>query len=120
MAHSLSIPIIFLSLPVLASVVSVSFNVAFTILSWRAWLLVRRNRSSPARPMLPILLYSAIGYTTLTLVSLGITRLLPPENLISINVLAGGAFVFVWAVIAIVVFGRWIGGREASSSVPDS
>ncbi|MFW6313337.1 MAG: LuxR C-terminal-related transcriptional regulator [Spirochaetota bacterium] len=113
-------PIMLFRLPVLGSVVSVSFNIAFAILSWRAYLLVRRARTSPARPILPILLYSAVGYTMLTMISLGITRLLPPENLISINVLAGGAFVFVWAVIAIVVFGRWIGGREAASSVPDS
>ncbi len=70
--------------------------------------------------MLPILLYSAIGYTTLTLLSLVGTRLLRPEQLIYANVLAGGLFVFVWAVIAILVFGRWIGGREAASSVPGS
>lgn len=114
------IPVLIFALPLLGYLVSVSFNIAFAVLSWRAYLLVRRTRSSPARPVLPILLYSAIGYTILTLVSLGITRLLPPGNLISINVLAGGAFVFMWAVIAIIVFGRWIGGHEASSSVPDS
>jgi len=35
-------------------------------------------------------------------------------------VIDGGVFVFAWASIGIVVFGRWIGGREAASSVPDS
>ncbi|MFW6213516.1 MAG: LuxR C-terminal-related transcriptional regulator [Spirochaetota bacterium] len=114
------IPVLVLALPTLAWVISVSFNVAFAALSWRAYLRVRRNKKNPARPVIPILLYTAIGYTTLTLISLGVTRLLPSGSLLGINVLAGGVFVFVWALIAILVFGKWIGGREASTSVPQS
>jgi len=71
------LPVLVFSLPALAYVISVSFNLAFTVLSWRAYVRVRRNKKNPARPVLPILLYTAVGYTTLTLVSLGITRLLP-------------------------------------------
>ena len=117
---ALMTPIILFSLSMLAYLVSLSFNLAFAALSWRAYVRVRRTTNSSARPLLPILAYSALGYTVLTLIALAWTRLLPAEVLIYTNVLAGGLFVFVWAVIAIVVFGRWIGGREAASSVPDS
>ena len=112
--------VLMFGLPVLGVVISIAFNVAFAAMSWRAYLRVLRDSKSSARPVLPVLLYSAIGYTTLTLLSLAGTRLLRPEQLIYANVLTGGLFVFVWAVIAILVFGRWIGGRKAAASVPDS
>jgi DNA-binding CsgD family transcriptional regulator len=117
---ALMAPIILFSLSMLAYLVSLSFNIVFAALSWRAYVRVRRTTNSSARPLLPILAYSAIGYTVLTLIALGWTRLLPAEVLIYANVLAGGGFVFVWAVLAIAVFGRWIGGRAAASSVPES
>ena len=113
-------PVMIFSLPLLAYLVSLSFNVAFAALSWRAYLRVRRNTKSPARPLLPILMFSGIGYVTLASIALVWTRLLPAEVVVYVNVLAGAIFVSVWAVIAIVVFGRWIGGREAATSVPDA
>jgi DNA-binding CsgD family transcriptional regulator len=116
----LIIPIVLFPIPRLSYAVSLAFNIAFATLSWRAALLVRRNRKSSARPLLPILFYSAIGYTVLLLITLIRSRVFPPELLIYANVLAGGLFVFAWAAIAIVVFGRWIGGHEAASSVPES
>ena len=102
----------------LARAASIAFNVAFTILSWAAFAAVRTNRASPARPMIPVILYSAVGYTILAALTTAAPALFPPERSIQANVMGGSIFVFGWAVIGMIVSARWLGGREASEPVP--
>lgn len=104
----------------LARAASISFNVAFMILSWIAFAAVRTNRGSPARPMIPVIVFSAVGYTILSVLTIAAPALFPPERSVHANVLGGSVFVFGWAMIAFVVGARWLGGDDAAEPVPQS
>jgi DNA-binding CsgD family transcriptional regulator len=70
--------------------------------------------------MTPVILVSAVSYTVLALLTTAGRFLIPPAAAIYANVLAGGVFVLIWAVTAMAVSARWIGGRGHDDGVPGS
>lgn len=119
LALAMLVVMIFAIAPI-ARAASISFNVAFTVLSWIAFRAVLAAGSNPARRMTPIILYSAIGYTILSVLTVAAPAIFPPERSIQANVMGGSIFVSGWAVVALVVSARWLGGHDASEPVPQS
>ncbi|MFW5776451.1 MAG: hypothetical protein ACOCZB_04100 [Spirochaetota bacterium] len=68
--------------------------------------------------MIPVILYSAVGYTILATLTIAAPSSFPPERSIQANVMGGSIFVFGWAVIGMIVSARWLGGHEAFEPVP--
>jgi len=104
---------------IMGRIVTLSFNIAFAVLSTFAYRGMRRGRGNRARPMLPLVLYSAVAYWILVVLSVLVPILWSGALAIHINAFASGGFLFGWAVVTMVVNLRWIGGRDdARDPVP--
>jgi DNA-binding CsgD family transcriptional regulator len=85
---------------------SVLFNITLAAASLTA---TRRLRYRPAgrqRMMFPFVLYSTIAFVALAVGNVWFGFFAPQFNYLQVNVLAGGAFVFVWSLIVGAVFLR--------------
>lgn len=108
------------NLPRLSRATSIVFNFAFAAIAWYAFVAVRRGKANRARPMAPVMLISGVSYTILALLTSAGRFLIPPAAAIYANVLAGGVFVLLWAVTAMAVCARWIGGGRNDDEVPEA
>ncbi|MFW5685837.1 MAG: helix-turn-helix domain-containing protein [Spirochaetota bacterium] len=99
-------------MPLLGRSVTAVFNLGFSVLATYAALRMNRRSPNPAGPMLPVVVYFAISYVVLVVLSTLLPFVLPGEIGIQVNALASGAFLFLWAIVAMLVSLRWIGGHE--------
>lgn len=105
----------------MAYAVTPAFNLYLSILSWIAFSRVRGAIRSARRPMVPLLLYSAVAYALLSGVGILLPLVLPARQGVVIHAIAAGSFLFGWAVLMIGVNMRWISrGSSAGSPIPDS
>jgi DNA-binding CsgD family transcriptional regulator len=99
-------------LPLLARAVTLASNMGFAWVATFATLRLRRRSANPARPMFPVVAYSMVAYLALAVLSVVLPFVVPSPLGVQLNVIATGAFLFVWAIVAIIVHLRWIGGHE--------
>ena len=112
---------LFIPIPALGYVVTPSFNLYLSVLSWLAFIGVRRSSRAAQRPMLPLLLFSGAAYALLSALGILLPFLVPPEQLLIVQATAAGAFLFGWAVLMIGINMRWVSRASTSGfGLPDA